>query len=62
MTPFVDPARIVVGFMGHPPMVWSWVIGFAFVALLALGFAAGVVGSAVVDANGPLVTLALIMH
>jgi hypothetical protein len=62
MTPFVEPARIVVGFMGHPPMAWSWVIGFAFVALLALGFAAGVVGSAVVDANGPLVTLALIMH
>jgi hypothetical protein len=61
MTPFVQQARIV-GFMGHPPMVWSWLIGFAFVALLALGFAAGIVGSAVVDANGPMVSLALIMH
>ena len=61
MTPFVEPARIVVGFMSHPPMVWSWIIGFAF-ALLALGFAAGVIGSAVVDANGPMVSLALIMH
>jgi hypothetical protein len=43
-------------------MVWSWVIGLALVALFALGFAAGIVGSTVVDADGPMVSLALIMH